>query len=315
MTASDSRNTSGTSGFKAPREIILAFNGLRLPMPHDWDIVSMGKRYLCLGPDMHPALELKWEPISGSFSMKKHMKRVMRTYGRGSKVTFHGPPRNGDGTDAGIVFFDWSVGEAHGEGGILFDTDSSAALVFQCNAPFSLDSPEAKAIFDGLHLQHNPIRQWRIYDIQADLPDWLSLDTFSFAPGLFRLDFTGPQNLKFHLLRLGPASMILEHTDLSDWAGNFFATLHPQHGIQLTSPRFGDENGVISLDLSGKTPLAERIVPWRRTHGIFLARHEDETNRILALAASARRPLDMQPLKDIFARYVAIPQNKDTSGH
>ncbi len=289
----------------------LAFNGLQLPLPEGWDIISMDKRYLCIGPDMHPALELRWEPITGSFSMKKHMKRVRQSYGHGGKVSFYTPPTNKDGSNATIVFFQWEKEKARGEGGILFDSESNSALVFQCNAPFGMDNTLAKEIFDVLHLQHTAKRRWRIYDIQAELPDWLKLDSYKFAPGLFKLNFSGPSRLKIHLFRMGPASIILEKVSLADWASPYFSKLHPQHGIQLTA----NENGVVVLDLEGKTPLAERIVPWRRTYGLFLAKHEQTTNRILALAASARRPLDIQPLKDIFARYVTFPQKTASSDH
>lgn len=302
----------------AEHEDILAFNGLHLPLPPGWDIVSMGKRYLCLGPDMRPALELKWEPITGSFSMKKHMKRVVQSYGKKGRVVFHSPPlADTDKTGApltSVAFFEWSSTSirdalnARGEGGIVYDQECKAALVFQCRAPLSLDSPEAKIVFDGLRLQNGSVRHWSIYDIRAELPDWLQLDAYKFSPGLFRLDFRGPKQSRFQLFRLGPANVILENTLLETWAENFFSTLHPAHGPSLLSR----EHGTVTLDLSGKTPFVERLVPWRRTHGIFLARRDEQANRILALCASSRRPLDIQPLKEIFARYVAVPKKRPT---
>ena len=59
-----------------------AWNGVRFHTPADWDIAKIGKQYLLFEDEDRPVLEIKWNTIKGTFSHKKHLRRLTALHGK-----------------------------------------------------------------------------------------------------------------------------------------------------------------------------------------------------------------------------------------
>ncbi len=197
----------------------LAWNGIQLEVPADWDPARMGRRFLLLEDAEGPTLALRWAPIAGRFDAHKTLCKLTRAVGADADATPNDPPaiwrnalKSGQGPGPETYGFGWR----DGAGVLLYwpDSDIAALAGFYGNPP----PPTAGPVLAALRpVAGKPTRPFQLYDIHARVPADLNLDRFQFVPGAFELAFSGTAT-RLLLHRWGPASMLLDGDGLLSFA-------------------------------------------------------------------------------------------------
>ena len=112
----------------------LAWNGIRLSVPANWEVTSLASSYLLLDDSESPVLELKWQQVKGRFSHEANLRRLARSSRVAPKVSLHkkSVPESWQWALAGfeVQAFSWTGSAIHGEGAVIYcPTCQTATLV------------------------------------------------------------------------------------------------------------------------------------------------------------------------------------------
>lgn len=256
----------------------LAWNGIRLEVPADWDPARMGRRFLLLENEEGPTLSLRWEPISGHFDAQKTLHKLTRAVGADADVTPNDPPaiwrnalKSGGGPGPETYGFGWR----DGAGVLLYWPDSNIAALagFYGNPP----QPTAGPVLAALQpVAGKPTRPFQLYDIHARAPADLNLDRFQFVPGAFELAFSGTAT-RLLLHRWGPASMLVNGDGLLSFARRRLPSIPKDASGDEMDRRWEQSlGGPIGKFLPGKRARFEAGRIWRVS----------EADRILGVIAA-----------------------------
>ena len=210
----------------------LAWNGIHLDHPCTWELTRLEKNYLMLEDAGGPVLDLKWEPARGNRPLASSLKQMVRRSRRtpltilpadrlspGWQTCLDTPPH----TDAQILPFAWSSSRtASPQPGCLImqdNPDIQAMLRFHHPETESRTRTQAGSLIRSLITPPAP-GLWQFYDIRFILPEASGLDYFSLHPGHYRLVFSSKKT-RMVLDRLGPADVILDHKNLTEWISRF----------------------------------------------------------------------------------------------
>jgi len=271
----------------------LAWNGVQLEVPADWDPARMGRHFLLLEDEEGPRLALRWEPITGRFDAHKTLHKLTRAVGADADVTPNDPPaiwrnalKSGRGPEPEIYGFGWR----DGAGVLLFwpDLHIAALAGFYGNSP----PPAAGPVLAALRpVAGKPTRLFRIYDIHARVSADLNLDRFQFLPGAFELAFSGTAT-RLLLYRWGPASMLLDGDGLLSFARRRLPSIPRDAAGDEMDRRWKQSlGGPIGKFLPGKRARFEAGRIWRvsemdRILGVIAAGPSREGARKLLETAS-----------------------------
>ena len=259
-----------------------AWNGIRFRAPADWEPAGIGNRYLMLENEAGPALELKWGPIKGSFSHRRHLARLAKNFRRHSGIRIRECPLPIDWkralTDFEGVGFLWTGKRMGGRGVVLYCRACRHATLMQFygDRPGASDGIERKIL--GSFKDHNPGGEtlWAIFDIRAVVPLTYDLKYHRFEPGRFELSFSSGRQ-KLTLYRWSPAGAALSERSLEQFAKMMIPMLQAEGRFRMT-----DAGGCIDFEYFGKTFL------WRRLKTETTAQtvrvwHEPKKNKILGI--------------------------------
>jgi hypothetical protein len=232
----------------------LAWNGIRLEVPADWDPARIGRRFLLLEDADGPALALRWEPIAGRFDPEKTLQNLSRAVGTDAQLRSEAPPplwkkavTSGKGPSPEVSGFRWQ----DGAGLLLYWSGIPIAAL----AGFYGDPPPAagpvlaaiRPVFD------RPTLPYFLYDLHARVPADLNLDRFRFVPGAFELAFSGG-GTRLRLYRWGPASMLVGGDGLAAFA---------RQRIPSVPANAAEDGGTLQWETGLGGPLG-KLVPGNR---------------------------------------------------
>ena len=299
-------------GFAAGKDVRwkeTAWNGIRFAAPGAWELNKIGRRYLVLEEEDGPVLEVKWGPIKGSFSHRKHLRRLSALYGKqsGIKVKESPLPKGWGAALRGYEAsgFAWSGKTLGGRGVVLFCPTCRNATLIQFYQK-KRDIPEC--ISRHLLTSFQDHRQddrvvWSVFDIRAVIPGMFRLVGYCFEPGKFELSLAS-KGQTITLYRWGPAAVLLSDRNLEQ-----FANAMVRLPKQATLLQAMEERDALEWEA---TP---RSFPWsrwrRRLKGKadlqwFRIWHENEKNRILGVGFQGKRPADPVFLEKIVAGYETL---------
>lgn len=230
------KNAGNESGSQRRGWRTLAWNGVEIPTPYDWEPVRLEKYYLLARGQDSLALECKWQQ-GKSVSQRTALKRLtkalkgvdleMDTKGQPPAVRQAFKELKGRGFD--VKAFNWKRGDEHTVGALLRcgvcgrttllqcvgmrEKDEDAALAADLLAGFADHREDGGAAFD-------------LFGIRAVAPAGFTLKNFSFKPGQYRLEFEGDKSRKaagLVLERVGPASVLFAGVGFAEWATERFA--------------------------------------------------------------------------------------------
>ncbi len=283
---------------------IVAWNGLRLPVPTDWRPVRLGLGHLFFEDDDGPAFELKWRAGAGRGGMEAALKALapkVRTEAGGEL------PRSW--RDALADFecrpLSWSRDGRTGLGAALFCPECGLAAVFQAyggpGGPNPAGQAAVAAALAGMrHYDPGP-PAFALYGLRFEAPPGFALAGFGFAPGRFSLDFAAPGR-RLDVVRLAPADVLLAGASLADAAARTFGL---QDGVVREE---GDLAGCPAVWLARRqgTGLADVLARrLGRSGTLAVLRHDPGVNKLLGAALTAASPVDRDWLAQAAARCVS----------
>ena len=285
-----------------------AWNGIRFHTPADWDIAKIGKQYLLFEDEDRPVLEIKWNTIKGTFSHKKHLRRLTALHGK--KNTHHieqwkiPDPWAQALRKYEIAGFSWESANLNGKGTILYCPECGNATFIQFyHKDSEIDGGLTTYILKSFR-DHDSREQtkWSIYDIRALVPKEFELDRFRFEPGNFLLDFKS-DGRKISLHRWSPAHVLLSKSDLSVFAASRFPALSGVPLDRTSGPDAVEWENETEDKAWSRWRNRIRKKPSYRWIRIW---HEKKKNRILAIQAESRKPTSRPMLQNILDGYESL---------
>jgi hypothetical protein len=287
----------------------VAWNEIQFLVPADWEVSSIGSHYLMLEEESGPIFEVKWGQIRGNFSHKVQLQRINALIGKLPRKTVKECPLPHDLKKALGAFkstgFSWGGESIGGLGVILFCPECRKATLIQF---FQRNSVVSEDIYRSILTSFQDHRQdaqvvWSVFDIRAKIPKNLRLVRHCLEPGRFELAFES-NGQKITLYRWGPASVLLQDQDLLEFARTVA-------GFYQDKPHSMIESGSKVVEWETSPPISG----WQRLLSRILAKHSFqwvrlwhlvEKNRILAIRATGKKPLDFHLLERIFTDYESL---------
>ncbi|MFC1885645.1 hypothetical protein ACFLZM_01120 [Thermodesulfobacteriota bacterium] len=283
----------------------VAWNGIRLMTPLNWEIGKIGARYLFFENESGPLLEIKWNTVGEKFSHADQFRKLSEFKRKIPEKKLHRfelpiklAKALGDYQTTG---FSWCSDKMVGTGVILYCSVCRKAALIQ----FFFDpSQESNDIFLNILRSFRDHRNddqiiWSVFDIRAVVPKIYRLERFRFEPGRFRLDFYTPgQRLFLH--RWAPALTLLEKKDFSRFASKQFDL----SGGVLHATTI---NGCDAVKWEGKSSGAfwERLIQ-KEPFRLLRLWHLTKKNRIHGVWVEGKKPIDADLLTTICADYESL---------
>ena len=285
------------------KERILAWNGIRLRVPDDYEEIVHGPYHISIESDFKPVLELRWERQHAG-DPRQQLTRIRAScmeQDRNLSSCAHPP-------------FAASVFSAEGEVAWLESSsiDAPFLVIRQCRhchttllGQLFVQSERQKefaaALLDSFTCHDDASKSlWAIQDFRLTLPKTYRLSGSNFAAGYTRLAFeAGPIHLE--TCRLATAAERLKGRDLAE----LLQALHPN--LQESSLHWNTAGN--QLWSWTEPSLARQIVNRIRRQKPFChgtIRHYPEADRILAMICESSRPIDQQEFSTIFATYEIV---------
>ena len=201
----------------------IAWNGISLAVPEEWDLGAMGLNHLLFGENREPTLEVTWTEASARGSLEKQMKRFTSRVRKrlGITVSPLGIPFNPakNGSPVTVAGFSWKSASSHGRGGLVLchRCRRIAMLRFfdRCQSlSESLVSTIVGSYEDGCGKDGC---SWQLFGLILSTPGGFRLDRYSFQPGAFSMAFRG-RGQGMTVYSWGPASFLLLKGGLAEFA-------------------------------------------------------------------------------------------------
>ncbi|BBD08188.1 hypothetical protein [Desulfovibrio ferrophilus] len=232
----------------APPWKTLAWNGVSLDVPPDWDPVELEAHSLRATGTGGLFLELKWERGTRGFDARKRLDKVGGEIAAGAThaevpLQITAAAEVLENTKIETKTFAWTAsGKQQAAGLILHCPQAHTAALAQVVFPESMPPSwgAAARLLAGIRFHgtdgHVP---WAAYGIKALVPGELRLSSYSFHPGHFRLRFAGRSRrgaTELILDRLGPADVLLGNTALHTYTDKLYGGCGAEPGFFVPGP-------------------------------------------------------------------------------
>ncbi len=271
----------------------VAWNGISFSIPEPWEPAKIGKTYLMFESDAAPILEIKWNRIQGRFSAERQIRRLADLHQKKLSQSLRTIPvpepwswalkqRADRFPEDEAVAFSWQGENIGGKGVLLYASVSRTAALIQLYQKKTSGHHSVFADLLSSFRDHfaDPLIPWALFDIQAQIPGTCQLADYRFAPGEFRMNFTGNSRTStLTLYRWGPASVLLRKSGLSRFAAERFQVFEEE----MQSTRSGQYEAMEWIRKS-KGWFSE--IPFlRKEPHVAMGRiwHVQEKNRLLAV--------------------------------
>lgn len=281
---------------------LIAWNGIQLYIPMEWEARVSGLRHLVFEKDFQPQLQIRWEKPAQQNPDYLQKRSLHFAEQMGSIVSDKEVPtqfRQVKDIFDRVTCYRNESGML--EGGILVCTDKHTLVLFQI---FSAEPKLLNEVTDCLaklscRNHTEPLMLWRIQDFSLTLADSYILTDYTFGAGLTRLSFFKPE-LFLQICKLGPADNRLHDQSLE----KILITLAGTADLDLIP----DEN---SDSFEGfRTPTIPQQVLYRlRREKAFIRTkiwHDTANNRLLAVVLSSNRPIPPATLHEICGQYAIL---------
>lgn len=283
----------------------IAWDGLSLSVPPQWEPARLGLGFLMLEDASGPRLSLRWQRIKGDFDPEKVLKRLARR-------KFLKPSRRPDGAVSAMLS---ALSPDHralpcadtaggGADGLLFTIPGSdlAVLAAPHARPDEKASPWVEA---ATSLAASDPAIFSLFDVAGQAPPGFRLAVFSVQLGHFHFQFRKrASTLDYY--RFAPAEVILRAKSLDAWASEVFAQAlnRPRvftHGYFDSAPacRFED-SWRPGLSGAARTQVC-RVFPSLRFARATVWRPDE--SKILAVIARHRGELSRESFEEVCRRY------------
>ena len=251
-----------------------AWRGFSMEVPLQWDLGAFDGDddigYLRLDGLYIPRLEIRWKRTGARANIDRAARVYLDSLARANKRKNPAPssePRPleltlPDSQDLQVRGYRWKSPQAECVAAVVLCSVCRRISVLQMFSPPETFSAKVyKRVLGSFH-DHSPPGQvhWGFYLMHLHTPDAWQMTGHKFNPGYAELNFGGPKNFQADFRRWGPASVLLEDSDLEKWAR------------QNWPDGLGPDN-VSNFNRSGEPALLARrtgsgiLAPIRRTIG------------------------------------------------
>lgn len=268
----------------------IAWNGISLVLPMDWQVATLGLDHLLLEDTHGPALEITWAGKFKPGRLETLMNRfVLRARQRfAMTVTPLALPldRVTPGTGMDLAWFSWAAHPSRGKGVLMGCSQCRRLFILRFfsdveNLP---DALVEKVVLSFKESCGKGPGLWKLFGLELTTPDGFKLSNYSFRPGSFMMDFKA----RFQSLTAyswGPAAFLLSTDNLEAFA-------RKRVDLPDTAPREGrcDHEPLLVWDWEGVWPLV-----FLRHRQAFSILHNRKNNRIIGLRSSSRGRCGVAP--------------------
>lgn len=291
----------------------VAWNGLSLRVPPQWEVSSLATSYLQLDDEVGPVLELKWQQIKGLFSFKTHLKKLSRLSTSTPGVDFQEIPLPHDWQQAlrnfEVQSFAWQSTEVSGKGAILYCSECQKAILLQFYQKQGGDDSRIQLGILHSFRDHSEdgMVPWALFGLRALIPQRFVLVRHRFHPGHYQLEFQH-QKEHLHLNRWGLADLLLKGGDLLAW---FNKKCRELNWCRAANMREYNYDGKPALQGQSQGSIAAASSLWARMtstkpHIWVRVWHLASRNQILGVAARGLKPLNEQMLEEVCSNYEMV---------
>lgn len=289
----------------------VAWNGIRLAVPPDWEPARIEAHRLLLESASGPAMEVKWGPVRGRFSHQAHLRRLRRL-GTAAGAAARRCPLPAAWEPAlsrcDATGFSWAGSGMAATGAIFVcPRRRTAGLIQFFHPPDAPDDPgRSSAVLEQLHFSDTSEgTRWALFDICAELPAGFRLIRHRFEPGRFTLAFAAAR-CRVELVRWAPAAVLLDGRRLEGFA---------RSAAGWEALRFAAvaeaEPTVVEGQSAAPAGLIERLAARAGRRTVCRARlwHIAARNRILGLRMQDRGRIDEALWEKVVKAYglVSVP--------
>ncbi|MGB3209679.1 MAG: hypothetical protein WBB19_03145 [Desulforhopalus sp.] len=284
----------------------IAWNGVSLHIPADWDARVSGQRHLVFEKDFDPQLQIRWEK-STRHSSRYLQERLTQFAGEmGTIIPGSDFPKALQKIKDSFNLITCYQGKSgRVEGGAFLCDDNLTLVLFQLllSDPVAVD--DAGACLSTLSCAGSSETLWCVQDFSLTLPDSFLLQDYTFAAGLTRISFYDA-GLSLQTCKLGPADTRLGQQSLAE----LLITLTGTSDLVTVTGEDGN-----ACEGHRKPSILKQVVFRLRREKPFIRAkiwHDAESNRLLAIVLSSKRPISVTTIHDICSQY-EIVQKKNTA--
>ena len=288
-------NISGTQKMPAklpPNRYLkeIAWNGIRLLLPHEWVPASVDPHHLSFENQTRPTMEIRW---TGSGQRQRSRDSIYNRLDKIAKTrqcTLASIARPKAWQNALPTYeidpFRWQNDTMAATGAVINCRDCGRTALLQFFHDPKNRNDDLSAIilasYKEDHTQNHTIR-WALYDIQADIGRQFQLVNHLFKPGAFQLEFKDGTTV-INLYRFAPASVILGERSLQDVASSRWS---PMNGDASTWINTESQHPCLQHQTEMENSLLRRIhqLLGRRQAAWIRIWHLRRVNRIFAVHA------------------------------
>jgi hypothetical protein len=232
----------------------LAWGGIELAVPRDWEPGRVGRDHLVFESDAGPTMEIKWAPGGGRLAGGRPVARLARAVRRqGGTLREHPLTTAWQRALAGREgsAFEWDAGGRRAAGVCVRCRECGTVSLIQFFGRWPGWEEQAACVLSSL-LDHRSGERtrWRLFDISAELSNAFRLVESRFRPGRFELRFRQAR-LALTLWRWAPAGALLQGKTLPEFAGTALGAA----GLQFEPAAVNEFAGAAAAD-----PLPAGIV-------------------------------------------------------
>ena len=287
----------------------VGWNGVRFSVPADWQVGSIGPRYLLFQNEIGPVMEVKWAPIKGAFSRRAYFRRLRMHQDRKLGRALSETPLPEAWAEALSAYetqgFSWSQAGCGGSGAIIFCPDCRNASLIQFHNDPSGQPPDRTDEVMASFRDHPDSERvlYSLFDIKAQVPTEFRLVRHQFEAGRFSLHFAD-KGRELDLFRWGPASILLKNRSLVEFAESL-------EGLPPGPPAKVEPDGPEAFQWTSGPPrslaarLARRLKNRPRHQWVRLWKLDDK-NRIHGVWMTSKAAPDPELFNDLCAGYESV---------
>jgi hypothetical protein len=292
---------------------LVAWNGVSMRVPAQWEVGSLGVSYLQLEDQTGPVLELKWQQLNRFFSHKNHLKKLARLSNSAPGLDFeviHLPeewrqPLRSFETQS----FKWQGRQVGGKGAILYCTYCGKASLLQFYQKEGRDDSllSVKVLQTFRDHSDDGMVVWALFGLRALMPEKFGLIGYRFQPGHYQLKYKWGRE-QITLSRWGPADVLLKDEDLLDWFGNSSGEFDRSSAPLLRKYSYNGNPAIQGQSRrleTAATRIWARIA--RQLPNVWVrVWHLSSHNQILGVVARGLTGLDKFTLEEICTNYEMV---------
>lgn len=286
---------------------LIAWNGVNLHIPADWDARVSGPRHLVFEKDFQPQLQIRWE--SSAYQTNLDLKKRLSQFaGQGGTIIsadlFPSELKQFRDSFGQVTCYKEETGMV--KGGICLCADCHTLILFQLLSTDPAILQEVSDCLGTLSCHNHSEVQWRIQDFSLVVPFSFILKDYTFGAGLTRLSFFD-SNLLLQTCKLGPADTRLSRQSLVD----IINTLADVTDLEIVT---GKDNNSCEGHRSPTIPK-QILFRLRKEKPFVRAKiwHDTVNNRLLAVVLSSNRPIPLTTTHKICSQYEIVQEESRAS--